>query len=783
MKLKSEGKRIWALPALTASIFLITVAVVITFSTRTSNAISNLGLVSFPFLDGVTQFSSRLDTLIGVFQGAVAEGDIKRLEEASLQIEHMDKLLDKMAALPGKEPQVESLRFAFTHYHQLATQTALILLNREAGQLEAAVPGMQRALSNLQSHVQMVQNDARQEFEDRLEFSRRGVRSVLVAILVSASAVIAVLLVARQLQRAVHQLNAEIVERQAVEESLREGEERYRLLIEISPDAIILESEGVIGFVNQSALRLFGASDPRQLIGRLLMDLVAEPWQELIKNRMDAFMHERGEARTLEARILRLDGREIDVEITNSIFQYKGMQAVQTIIHDISKHKHYEEQLRHQALHDSLTGLPNRNFLMEYLERRIAQAERVQESFYVLFIDVDRFKLINDSLGHNLGDQLLKTLAERMLKCIRATDVLARLGGDEFVVLLGNGMADEALPRTVERILSAVTQKIVLKDHALSVTCSIGCSAFPQDGTDAITLLQHADTAMYQAKAEGRNNIQHYVSDMHIRVNEQLVMEARLRQGLEREEFMLYYQPQINLHTGEIIGVEALLRWRSPETGFILPLKFIPMAEETGLIIPLGEWALREACRQAKAWLDEGLPPIRMSVNLSVQQLLQPAFAAEVQRVLDASQLPPEFLELEITETVSMKDPEKMIALLAQFRQIGVNLAIDDFGTGYSNLIYLKRFPIQKLKLDRAFLLDLVAGSVDLAIVEGFIRIAHSLQIEVLAEGVEELGQLLLLQRSGCDAMQGYFFSQPLPADECTAMLRRRERLQLHVAA
>jgi diguanylate cyclase (GGDEF)-like protein len=474
--------------------------------------------------------------------------------------------------------------------------------------------------------------------------------------------------------------------------------------------------------------------------------------------------------------MLRLDGDEIDVEIIQSVFRYGGDNAIQTVVHDITKHKHYEEKLRKQAFHDTLTGLPNRVLLMNRLEEAIAQAEKGGYQIFVLFVDIDRFKLVNDSLGHDVGDELLKTTAKRMLECVRQSDTLARLGGDEFVLLLGNAIEEETLTKLIRRILTIVSQPITLKNQEVSVTCSIGCSIYPDDGKDAITLLKHADTAMYKAKAEGRNNIQRYQSEMYIRVNERLIMETQLRHGLERKEFLVYYQPQVDLRTGKIIGAEALIRWKHPVLGLVLPAQFIPVAEETGLIVSIGEWVIRTACQQAKIWQDAGFP-LHVTVNLSVQQLVLPELVTTVENALKDFSLSPKYLGLELTEHVSMKDPEKTVSILQNFRRIGVDIAIDDFGTGYSNLAYLKQFPIQRLKLDQSFISDLTHDVANMAIVQGIINICRGLRLQVIAEGVEKAGQVALLANYGCDGIQGNYFSEPLSDQQFMKLLSEGKRL------
>jgi diguanylate cyclase (GGDEF)-like protein/PAS domain S-box-containing protein len=441
---------------------------------------------------------------------------------------------------------------------------------------------------------------------------------------------------------------------------------------------------------------------------------------------------------------------------------------------EMRERQRMEEELRRQSLHDGLTGLPNRRLLMDRLEHAIALAQRRRQPLTLLFIDLDRFKIVNDSLGHELGDQMLRITTQRIAECVRASDTFARLGGDEFVLLLPDAMPDDMLARLISRIRHAVAQPVTLAGHEVSLTCSVGYSFYPQDGTDAATLLRHADAALFSAKEQGRNNARGYRAEMHQGLSEQLETESHLRRALQRGEFLLHYQPQVDLQTGLVCGVEALIRWQHPEWGMVPPLRFIPIAEESGLIGPIGEWVLRTACEQAMAWRRAGLPPLRMSVNLSARQFQDPALEGQVAAVLAETGLPPQLLELELTESVSMKDPQETIRILDRFNALGIRLAIDDFGTGYSNLSYLRRFPVHRLKLDRSFVADLTREQNSHVICEAIVAMAHKLRLEVVAEGVETAEHRDLLIALGCDAMQGYFYSRPLAAAACAALLRER---------
>ncbi|WP_420474124.1 EAL domain-containing protein [Noviherbaspirillum sp. ST9] len=576
---------------------------------------------------------------------------------------------------------------------------------------------------------------------------------------------------------AIQQLNREMVERQLAEQAARENEERYRQVVEMSPDAIMIERDEKIIFVNQGTLTLLGAPNAELVKAMPLLQLVPVGWRERMQEKMVEMLTSHNESRSFEGKMTRFDGTVIDVEIRRAAFQYGGEQAIQTVIHDITRHKDYEEQLRRQALHDALTGLPNRLLLMDRMEQAIANANRSGSPFYVLFFDLDRFKYVNDTLGHDAGDELLKIITERMSECARKGDTLARLGGDEFVFMLEEIDDEQAIVPLVRRIMDRVSEPVVLGEQEISVTCSIGISVYPQDATDTFTLLKYADTAMYHAKEKGRNGVERYAADMHSRVNEHLVMESQLRRALERDEFLVQYQPLVDLRSGRIIGAEALVRWRHPELGLVAPAKFIPLAEEIGLIAGIGEWVLRTACRQAKTWHEAGYPGLQVAVNLSAQQLVRPEFESEVANALQASGLPPHCLELEITESASMRSPEHTVLLLLKLKAMGISIAIDDFGTGYSNLAYLKRFPVDRLKLDRSFVSDITGNPDDSTLAHAIIGMAHNLDVTVVAEGVETPAQVGHLSGFGCDEMQGFYFSPPIDPDAFLAMLRAGKAL------
>jgi diguanylate cyclase (GGDEF)-like protein len=434
--------------------------------------------------------------------------------------------------------------------------------------------------------------------------------------------------------------------------------------------------------------------------------------------------------------------------------------------------KRYQEQLEHQANYDALTGLPNRNLLLDRLKQAVYSQRQVR-SIAVVFVDLDHFKLINDSLGHNAGDTLLQKMAERLRLAVRDGDTVSRLGGDEFILVLNDQNNEDDVFRAMQRIVGKVNEPITIDGRELYVTCSAGISLHPQDGPDVESLLKNADAAMYRAKDNGRNNFQFYTAEMNTLVNERLSLETSLRRALERNELLLHYQPKLDLKTGRIVGVEALVRWQHPEWGLLYPDRFIPLAEETGLIVQIGDWVLRTACIQNRAWQDAGLPPVVMSVNLSPRQFRQDALFKSVARILAETGLRPEHLEMEITESMVMHNADASIAILKGLKEIGVHLSVDDFGTGYSSLAYLKNLPIGILKIDRSFVHDIngPGGKRDGLLAQAIISLGHSLNLKVIAEGVEEEAQLDFLKAHHCDEAQGFLFSKAVPPDSFGLLL------------
>ncbi|MFM0740693.1 EAL domain-containing protein [Paraburkholderia xenovorans] len=442
------------------------------------------------------------------------------------------------------------------------------------------------------------------------------------------------------------------------------------------------------------------------------------------------------------------------------------------VINDVTDLMRYQEQLEYQANYDSLTRLPNRNLLRDRLQHALIVAQRQHKGVAVVFMDLDGFKNVNDSLGHSVGDRLLAVVAERLARCTRTSDTVARHGGDEFVIVMTDTVDEQSLIAWMERVRAAVSEAVWLDGTELYVGCSMGASLFPQDGEDAETLMKKADLAMYRAKDMGRNTFQFYQPEMNASAGARLNLERRLRRALRDNEFLLHYQPQVDIVSGQIVGTEALVRWSDPEVGLVPPSSFIPVAEESGLIGPLSEWVLREACRQNKAWQDEGLPPARVSVNLSARVFQQRDIARLVMQVLAETGLEPQYLELELTESTIMRNAEEAVSMLNELHALGIGLAIDDFGTGYSSLSYLKRFPVDRLKIDRSFVSDIGISGDDETITSAIIALAHSLKLQVIAEGVETLAQLDFLKERACDEMQGFYFAKPLSTDAISALFK-----------
>jgi diguanylate cyclase (GGDEF)-like protein/PAS domain S-box-containing protein len=573
----------------------------------------------------------------------------------------------------------------------------------------------------------------------------------------------------------------EFMERnERAEHELLVHERRLSLVLETASDGIWdwdVGSGEIIG--NQSLANIFGITADgifRTDLQRLDIHLLDDE-REYIAKGLRACLNGSSETYYAEHRLLQSAGRTIWVLNRGRVVERNAAgRAVRMVgsFTDISRQKENEARIRQMAFFDSLTGLPNRARLAETVAAAMINARDADERLALLFVDLDQFKNINDSLGHFTGDLLLQAVGLRLAACIGDSGLLARQGGDEFVIVLYDADVKQA-EKMAQQLLAEAARPYAIEARQLNITASIGISFYPDDADNFETLLRHADIAMYRAKERGRNTYCLFTSAMNEVACKRLELESAMREGLARQEFSMHYQPQVDLQSGRLIGMEALARWQHPRFGNVPPTTFIPIAEDSGLIAPLGDWVLREACRQARAWQDAGLPPLVMAVNISAVQFRQPQLPELVAEVLASSGLAPQWLELEITEGMVMEDILSATTMLERLKSMGVRLAIDDFGTGYSSLGYLKSFPIDKLKIDRSFVTDLVWNSQDQAIARAIIGLAHSLDLVAIAEGVETVAQLDVLKQQGCDEFQGYLSSRPLPAADIEAWLRGRQ--------
>ncbi|HFE37706.1 MAG TPA: bifunctional diguanylate cyclase/phosphodiesterase [Gammaproteobacteria bacterium] len=562
--------------------------------------------------------------------------------------------------------------------------------------------------------------------------------------------------------------------------SLREKEAQYLLLAEHTTDLITkYSSDGVCTYASPTAAKILGYH-PEELLGKTVFHFF-HPEDLKSKRRFFTKLLDKPKD-SICYRVRRKDDTYIWLETTSkAVIDGDSGETLEIIAvsRDITERKETEERLLYLANYDSLTGLPNRALFRDRLRRSVARAQRNETKVALFFIDLDRFKTINDSLGHHAGDQLLRSVSRRLKQYARKGDTIARLGGDEFTIILEGIKDPEDASIVAEKILELMEPSFKLDGHQIVVSPSIGITIFPDDADDMRSLLKNADTAMYRSKDRGGNCFQFYTSDMNAKAYEYLVLEHDLRHALEREEFRLYFQPQIDLHTQNIIGVEALLRWQHPERGLLNPEEFIPFAEETGLVEPIGQWVLKNACEQAKRWQNTGLPAVRVAVNLSMRQFVAENFVGQVASILEDTNLPAQYLELELTERFLARDVNQAEEILRDLHGLGVQLSIDDFGTGYSSLSYLKRYPLNTLKIDKSFVRDISTENDGGIIVEAIIAMGQSLKLNVIAEGVETDEQTCFLRGRGCDWVQGYLFSVPLCANEIVLWLQKNNANQV----
>lgn len=560
--------------------------------------------------------------------------------------------------------------------------------------------------------------------------------------------------------------------------ALHEAESRFRSLFEHAIEGIFRTSvDGAYLDANPALARIYGYESSAELMTSI-RDIAGQLYLDPARREeFSRIMRTHGEVSGFESEVRRRDGSVIWIsenaravrDASGSVLLYEGT------VEDITDRKRYQARLEYQATHDILTGLANRSLLTDRLTQAIRGAAIRGEQVAVAFIDLDHFKLINDTLGHHIGDELLRDVARRLVSCGRDYDTVARLGGDEFVLLLNTHAESDPLGGALERILAVVAQPWSRGPHEFHLTCSIGVALYPQDAGDPQTLLKYADSALYRAKESGRNNFQFFTSELTVRMTQRLEMESKLRRALERGQFELHYQPQFEAGTGRIVGAEALLRCRLPEEGLIMPDRFIGLAEETGLIIPLGQWVLRAACEQLQAWQRDGLGLGRVSVNVSLRQFQHGDLVPTVAQLLRELRMAPCRLELELTESIMMLDGARLSDMLAELRGLGVTVAIDDFGTGFSNLAQLKQLPVDRLKIDRSLLAGIPAQPGDAALLGGIITLGHALGLRLVAEGVETQAQLEFLRANRCDEVQGYHLGRPMPEPE----FRRKVRQEL----
>ncbi len=561
---------------------------------------------------------------------------------------------------------------------------------------------------------------------------------------------------------------------------LRVDEQKYRDLIEFSPDGILIQSEDKIVFANKTMMRILGASDPFLLLGRSMLDIVHPDYQATTKEEILSFVNEgQKKIELIEQKMLRFDGKIIEVEVSANPLIYEGRSALEVIVHDVTKRKEIERQLAHLAYHDPLTGLHNRTALIEAINQAILIAKRHKEHIGVLFLDLDFFKKVNDTLGHQKGDLLLQEVSARLLGCVRKSDIVARLGGDEFTLVILDVINIEKVALVAQKVLKTFSEPIVIDGQELFITLSIGISIYPNDGEDPQSLLKNADIAMYLAKEQGRNNYQYCTPELTEKIQKRSTIEKNLRHAVKQRDFQLLFSPKIDVNTRKVIGAEALLRWILPDGKVVPPNDFIPLAEETGLIVPITEWVLREACIQAKIWQREGFNGLKVSINFSGRNFKESNFINIIQDVLTETKLSSKNLDLEITEGFLLQNLGNALTFVKKLKDMGIQISIDDFGMGYSSLSCLKKFNIDRLKIDRIFIHDITVESDGAVITDAIIAIAHSLKAKVVAEGVETKEQVLLLKEKGCEEMQGYYFCKPVPAKELLVFLRENPSIKI----
>jgi diguanylate cyclase (GGDEF)-like protein/PAS domain S-box-containing protein len=713
-------------------------------------------------------------------RGVLYTGDVKYLKPYDLAIVQVEQHINNLAQLtadnPRQQARIPELRtLAQAKLAELGQTVSLHFSNRpdEAKTLAMSDEGFV-TMSRIHDLIAQMEQEETSLESVRTFALRRSIRVTIAFIyLAGVLGSLSLILLAYFV----------LLEMNLREKHLHEiwrREESYRVTVDSIGDAVICtDSQGDITLLNLVAERLTGWSQPEA--NGIPMDqvfrIIDPATREVIANPMvEAFKLNRTGHLPANCVLIHRDGHEIFIEDSAAPIHNRQGEITGSVIvfRDVTTARALTEQIRHASEHDSLTGLPNRLLLNDRLGQAIALAKRHKGQIAVLFLDLDGFKHINDSLGHLVGDKLLLSVAKRLLGCVRTPDTVSRQGGDEFVLLLQEVRGPEDAAVTARRVLKAVSDPHSIDQHDLLVTASIGVSMYPDDGLDANTLMKNADTAMYQAKEHGRQCYKFFKPAMNIQAVERQSIEEDLRHALERKEFTLCYQPKVDIGSGIITGVEALLRWMHPTRGCVSPLKFIRIAEDSGLILPIGAWVLRQACAQARAWVDQGLPFTTMAVNVSAVQFRDEHFLEGIFAALAETGLDPGSLELELTESVLMQEPELAASILRQLRDKGVTVSVDDFGTGYSSLSYLKKLPLDTLKIDQSFIHKLSENPDDAAIAIAIISMGQSLNLRVIAEGVESAEDLEFLKAHGCDEAQGFYFSHPIPPKEFALLLSQR---------
>jgi diguanylate cyclase (GGDEF)-like protein/PAS domain S-box-containing protein len=695
---------------------------------------------------------------VGVVYVAADVTERRRAEQALRESEHRYRTLFDGNPLPMWVYDYETLRFiavneAASHHYGFSKTEFLNMTIADIRPLEE-LPLMRDALANLKDRNRGGIFGHRKKdgtlFDAEItsfEFVSAGRRSRLV-------------------------IAVDVTERERAEQRLRDSEERYRLLFERNLAGVFRTTlDGRFLDVNDALARIFGFESRRELLAQSAYSVYfsREERQRLISR-----LREQKALSNVEVRMRRRDGTAVWVLENMTLLDGVEGGVIEGTIIDITERKSAQEQMEYQAYHDVLTGLPNRLLFRDRISVALAHARRNRRYVAVMFLDLDQFKLVNDTLGHTVGDGLLQSAAERLVDCVRGDDTVARMGGDEFTILLSDLPDGRAAATVAQKVLESVSEPIVVESHELFITTSIGIAIYPEDGADAETLLRHADRAMYRAKEAGRNNYQFAMRATIDATAGRLSIERSLHHAFERKEFVVHYQPMVEIGTRRVVGAEALIRWNHPEYGLMTPDDFIPIAEESGLIYPIGEWVMRTACKQMKRWHDAGHDDLRIAVNLSARQFQQRGLTGMIEHVLIDTGYPAASLEVEITESIAMHNAELSLAIMRRLKEMGISISIDDFGTGYSSLSYLKRFPIDTVKIDQNFIRDLSRDSNDGAIISAVISMARALKLRVVAEGVETEEQLAFLRRQHCEVIQGFLCSRPVPAEEFEVALATR---------